>query len=283
MLVHAAAGGQGTPLALAGCGLCVYLGADVLDNVVDRELSARWAEYGPSQALIAAVTFLTPLAAAALDEFDAPPETRRALQGALLDGLLAMSAGQVEDLAFEGRADVTIAESDAMVLRKSGAEWAFFAQAGALLAGAPPEVCEAYATFGREIGATSQILSDCADLAGSDGFSRDLATGKRTLPVVFALATLPGPDRAVLLDHLVAAPHDPARQAAARHMLGAAGAFHYGALVAEKHRRRALAALGEASPSGPAGQALLDFAEISALERTTSDGTFSARLAAGNG
>jgi geranylgeranyl diphosphate synthase type I len=283
LLVHAAAGGSGTPLPLAGSCLCVYLGADVLDNIVDRELSARWADHGPSQALIAAVTFLTPLAARALSELDALPATRQALQDALVDGLLAMSAGQTADLAFEGRADVTIADCQVMLLGKSGAEWAFFARASALLAGAPPEVCESYATFGRELAATSQILSDCADLAGGGTTSRDLAAGKRTLPIVYAVSTLPDAARAELLDHLTAAPNDPARHPAARHLLGAAGAFHYGALAAEVHRRRALTALREAHPMGPAGQALHDFAEVSAIARRPAEGAASSRPLVGGG
>jgi geranylgeranyl pyrophosphate synthase len=271
LLVHAAAGGDGTPYPLAGCGLCLYLGADVLDNVVDRELSQRWVIQGPSQALIAAVTFGAPLAARALAALDAPPATRLALVDALIDAQLKMSAGQSADLSFEGRTDVTLADCEAIVLGKSGAQWAFFTRAGATLAGATPEVCEAYAVFGRELGATSQIHSDCADLAGADGESHDLATGKRTLPVVYALATLPDVARAELLGHLAAAPHDPVRRLAACRLLGEAGAFHYGALAAEVHRQRALAALGEARPAGPAAHALYEFAETSAFMRRPAD------------
>jgi geranylgeranyl diphosphate synthase, type I len=271
LLVHAAAGGEGTPLPLAGCGLCLYLGADVLDDVVDRELSPRWASHGPSQALLTAVTFVAPLAARALAALNAPPATRLALADALIDAHLTMSAGESADLAFEGRTDVTLADCDAMVQGKAGAEWAFFARAGAILAGAAPEVCEAYATFGRELGATSQILSDCADLAGANGVSHDLATGKRTLPIVCALATLRDVARAELLDHLAAAPHDPIRRLAVCRLLGQAGAFHYSALAAEVHRRRALAALGEARPAEPAAHALYDFAETFAFIKRPAD------------
>jgi geranylgeranyl diphosphate synthase, type I len=278
LVVHAAAGGDGTPLALAGCGLCLYLGADVLDDVVDRELSPRWASHGPSQALIAAVTFVAPLAARALAALDVPPATRLALADALIDAHLTMSAGESADLAFEGRTDVMLADCDAMVQDKSGAEWAFFARAGAILAGATPEVCEAYTTFGRELGVTSQILSDCADLAGADGVSHDLTTGKRTLPIVYALATLPDVACAELLGHLAAAPHDPLRCLAVRRLLDQAGAFHYGALAAEVHRRRALAALGEARPAGPAAHALSDFAETLAFVRRPADDATPSRL-----
>jgi geranylgeranyl diphosphate synthase, type I len=257
LFTYAAAGEVGpSPVPLAGCCLCLYLGADVLDNVLDRELSERWAGYGSGQAILAGVTLLTPLASATLAELDVSPQVRLTLQDALVETLLTMSAGQSDDTSFEGHDDVTLAACETMVLAKSGAELSFFARAGAVLAGASPEVCEAYAVFGRELGATIQITSDCADLG--DQVSRDLATGKRTLPVVYGLSTMSALDRGELLGHLGAAPHDPDRNRAACRLLRRAGALHFGALAAEVHRQRALSALHSAHPSGPSARALYD-------------------------
>jgi len=264
--VYGAAGGwDPLPLPLAAACLCVYLGADVLDNVVDRELPDRWADHGPNQALLAGVTFLTPLAAACLTELDAPPATRLAIHDALTDALLAMSAGQAADVAFEGRDDVTLADCEAMVLAKSGAEWALFARAGALLAGTPEAVCDAYTNFGRELGATAQLTSDCADLGDEAG--RDLATGKRTLPIVYALATLTEPTRGDLLGHLAAARECEAHREAVRRLLRETGAFYYGALAAEVHRQQALAALRSAAPVGPTADLLYALVEGFAIGR----------------
>ena len=259
LAVYAAAGGAGAaPLALAASCLCVYLGADVLDNVVDRELSEDWTEAGPNQAILAGVTFLTPLAVAALAELDGPHALRLAAQDALVDALITMGAGQSADVAFEDCTDITLASCEAMVLAKSGAEWALFARLGALLAGAEPAVCDAYATVGRELGATTQIISDGADVAALNE-GRDLATGKRTLPIVYGLLTLTDADRTDLLGHLDAAVHDPVRKRAARDMLLAAGVLHFVALAAEAHRQRALAALRSVDPTGPAGKHLYDW------------------------
>ncbi len=256
----AASGAEGRPLPLAGSCLCVYLGADLLDNVIDRELSARWIAAGPNQAILTGVTFLTPLAVTALSELDVPATQRALVQDALTDALLAMAAGQSADVAFEGRGDVTLADCEAMVYAKSGVEFGCFARLGALLAGASPASCEAYATFGRELGTTAQLISDCADLTeGAEG--KDLATGKRTLPVVYALSTLPEPDRTDLLGHLAAAPREPARKHAARETLVAAGGLQFGALTAEVHRQRALTALRAAQPAGAAAKLLYDWVE----------------------
>src|SRR5262249_33221550 len=252
------------PLA-AAC-LCVYLGADVLDNIVDRELSDRWSDVGPNQALLAGVTFLTPLAAACLDELTTPAATRLAIHDALIDALLTMSAGQSADVAFEGRDDVALDACDAMVLAKSGAEWALFARVGALLAEAPAAVCDAYTAFGRELGATCQLISDCADL-GDSAAGRDLATGKRTLPIVYALAALAAPARAALLGHLAAASSDAEHRNAARQLVLDTGGIRFGALAAEVHRQRALAALRSAEATGPAAGFLYALAERFAIGR----------------
>jgi geranylgeranyl diphosphate synthase type I len=264
LMVHAAAGGDGPgPLPVAAACLCVYLGADVLDNVVDRELTEHWAAHGANQALLVAVTFGAPLAMACLDELEGPLERRLAAQRALIDTMLTMSAGQSADVAFEGRDNVSLDACEAMVVAKSGAEWSLFARLGALAAGAPSDVCEAYGTFGRELGSAVQLTSDSADLVHG-GPGRDLASGKRTLPIVHALSVLPDAKRAELLGHL-AAPHDAERRRAARRLLLEAGSFHFGALAAEVHRRRALTALRAAGPAGPPARFLHDLAEDLAI------------------
>ncbi|HEV2127129.1 MAG TPA: polyprenyl synthetase family protein, partial [Thermomicrobiales bacterium] len=221
----AAGGGDDLPLPVTAACLCVYLGADVLDNVIDRELSDRWEEHGAHQALLAGVTVLTPLSIACLGELNGPIERRLAAQRILIDTLITMAAGEVADVAFEGRDDVSLDACEAMVLAKSGAECSLFAQVGAIVAGAPSDVCDAYATFGRELGAAIQLVSDCADLATGDE-GRDLVSGKRTLPIVHALTVLPDAKRAELRDHL-AASDDDERRRAARQMLLDAGSFHF--------------------------------------------------------
>jgi geranylgeranyl diphosphate synthase type I len=200
------------------------------------------------------------LAPSAIGELNLVSRVRLALHDWLAQALLAMLAGQSDDIAFEGRDDVSLSASEAMLMDKSGAELAFFARAGALLAGAPADVCDAYADFGRHWGTMIQVLSDCADLARDGAESRDLATGKRTLPVLYTIATLSGPARTEFLSHLDAAPVDPLRAQAARRTLSDTGAFHYGALAAEAHRYRALTALRAANPVGAAASTLFNLA-----------------------
>jgi len=268
-LTYLAAGGAGhPPLALAGCCLCVYLGADVLDNVADRELPPRWAAHGPAQATLTGSTLLAAFALDALGELEASVPVRAVVERALAGALIEMSAGQADDLASEGRDDVTLDACEGILLGKSGAQAAFFARAGAIVAGASVDVYEAYARFGRSLGAAGQLASDCGDLFSDDGeVSRDLAAGKRTLPIVYALAVLPPDGRETLLGHLDAAPADPNRAGAARQMMLDAGALQYGALRVEVYRARALAALDTAKPLGHVAPTLQRLAAATSLLR----------------
>ncbi len=245
---YRAAGGRGIPWPLAGACLCLYLGADVLDNVMDRELPDVWGPHGPALATLAGATFIG-LAPMALAELDAAPALRRSLDAALTEVLMEMSAGQTDDLEQEGRPEVTLGDCERMVLRKSGAEAAFFARAGALAAGASAEACDAYAELGLHVGAALQILSDCADLLGDD--SHDLAAAKRTLPIVFALAALQGEARSALLDELDRATRDPDVRRGLHRRVLEVGGLQYAVLVARVHQQRALAALGAAGSQDP--------------------------------
>lgn len=256
--VYAAAGGNGdVPLPIAAACLCLYLGADVLDNVVDAELSDLWTEVGPTPAILAAVTVGSPLALACLQDFEGPTDLRSTAHELMIDAMLEMSAGEIADVALAKRDDISLDECEAVVVAKSGAEWALFAQMGALVAGAPPATCEAYATFGRELGTSIQLTSDSADLVVG-GDARDFASGTRTLPIVHALSVYSGAARTELLGHLNAAACDGERRQRARRMLLDSGSFRYGALVTEVHRQRSLAALRTANPAEPHACVLYD-------------------------
>lgn len=250
ILVHAACGGdEDAATRLAAACTLVYLGADLLDNLMDDELPQRWSSRGPAQATLAAATLLAALPRVALDraEQDGIPATRIArLQRSLTATLLTMSAGQHDDLAPEPEADLEAARSVAE--RKAGAEFAFFAEAGAAAATDDDEVVAAYRSFGREVGAAGQIASDLGDVLAPGG-SRDLAGGKRTLPVVHALAT---GDRARLEGLLEDARHSSDAHAAVRELLVSAGSVHYTALAVGVYASRARRALSAARPlSGP--------------------------------
>jgi hypothetical protein len=244
LLVHAAlAGTEAAAVPLAGACTLLYLGADLLDNVADDEVPAEWDGRSGAEMQLAASTYLAPLYQLALGRL----ETSAGIDGARLwtlaslfrDALLEMSAGQHEDIRHGTGDDVTPEASRLTVERKSGAELALFAQAGAMLATDDVETAAHFAGFGRCLGAASQIGSDVADL-WSDGASRDLTNGKRTLPVAHAIARAEGADRERLLALLARCRVEPAAHAEVRERLLDAGSVRYTALVIELFRQRAL-------------------------------------------
>jgi octaprenyl-diphosphate synthase len=92
-----------------------------------------------------------------------------------------------------------------MISAKTAELCACSCELGAHHAGATPEVTEAMATFGRELGIAFQITDDVLDLAGNEqatgkSLGRDLAQQKPTLPIIRLLECLPLAER----DHVLA-------------------------------------------------------------------------------
>ena len=259
LLVHAAITGDERPaLPVAGACTLLYLGADLFDNLIDDELPPGWHARDPAEASLAATTLLAALpqlALARLGEQRTPPARLWDLAHLFAETLLAMSAGEHEDLLFTGRDGVGVEACRAVAERKSGSEFALFARAGAMLATGDPAVAEKYAAFGECLGTARQICTDVWDIWEGEN-SQDLLNGKRTLPIVHALRTLRGEPRRRLQDLLEAVANGAKRHGEVRKMLLAAGSVHYAALVVGVYRRRARDYLAAASPQEPAGGAL---------------------------
>jgi geranylgeranyl diphosphate synthase, type I len=274
LLVHAAiTGDEGSALPVAGACTLLYLGADLFDNVIDRELPSVWNAHDPAEANLAAATLLTTLPQLALARLRGTPPARLwSLAHLFAETLLTMSAGEHEDLLFTNWSGVEPEMCRAMVERKAGSEFALFAKAGAMLATEDPAIIEEYAAFGLCLGTAGQICSDAGDIWG-ERISRDLLNGRRTLPVVHALSTPRGEVRERLQELLGAARESAGCHDEVRALLAAAGSMHYTTLVVEVYRQRASNHLAAASPREPAGRnlrMLLDGASLLPLGQDAS-------------
>jgi len=146
--------------------------------------------------------------------------------------------GQVLDMLFEGRADVSEAEYMRMVSGKTGALLEASMKVGALLGKGEPEQVRALAEYGRLIGVAFQMRDDVLGVAGEQGkfgkpIGSDVREGKRTLIVVRALATAPQEDKSTLLRALGKQDLSEAELKVAIDVLKRAGAIDY---VAERAR-----------------------------------------------
>ena len=259
LLVHAAITGDERPaLPVAGACTLLYHGADLFDHLIDHELPPEWNTRDPAEASLAATTLLAALpqlAVARLRDQGTPPARLWALSHRFAETLLTMSAGEHEDLLFTEQGDVRPEMCKTMTERKSGAEFALFAGAGARLATEDIELIEEYTAFGLCFGTATQICSDVWDIWKGEN-SPDLLNGRRTLPIIHALYTLRGESRERLQELLELVREGAERHDDVRKLLLAAGSVHYTGLIVEIYRQRARHHLDAASPREPAGQAL---------------------------
>lgn len=165
---------------------------DVMDGDTERRHKpTAWAAFGRSEAILAGDALLV-LASEVLAESGAAAATSaiRCLHAATR----RLIAGQMADLAFESRRDVTVAECLGMAQDKTGALLSCAASLGAVLAGGPAEVTLGLSEFGDHLGLAFQLEDDLLGIWGDPAVTgkpirSDLRSAKKSLPVVAALGS----------------------------------------------------------------------------------------------
>ena len=164
------------------------------DDIIDGDLQRRhrptvWALFGQDNAIIAGDAMHT-LAFEVLLKADA---AGTAAASRLAAATAAMIAGQICDMSFNERLDVSVEESLAMEANKTGALLGYAASVGAVLAGAPSETIAALEHYGQQLGLAFQAADDLLGIWGDPAVTgkpagNDLREKKKSLPVVFALS-----------------------------------------------------------------------------------------------
>ncbi len=223
----------------------------VHDDVMDGDTQRRhrptvWAVFGTTSAILTGDALLA-LAQEVL--LDSPSRHRAAAARLLAEATRHLVRGQVQDVAFEQRCDVTLEQCLEMVSGKTGALLSASAAIGAVLAGAPAKMVGALSTFGAQLGIAYQLVDDLLGIWGDPAITgkpvfSDLRSRKKTLPVTYAL-TYGGPAGRELARWLadsnsrgLSRPSD-AGEAWAADLIEAAGARDWAA--AEAQRRIAAA------------------------------------------
>jgi geranylgeranyl diphosphate synthase type I len=164
------------------------------DDLLDGDLERRhrrtvWAIWGAATAILTGDALLALAHEIVLES--GSPGARRA-GGLLAEATRELTRGQVQDLAFERRHDVTLDECIEMASAKTGSLLAASVGIGAILAGAPESTVEALVRFGREFGLAFQLVDDVLGVWGDPAVTgkpvySDLRSRKKSLPVVFAV------------------------------------------------------------------------------------------------
>ena len=214
-----------------------------MDDAADGDLIAdEWSAQPAQMALVYTNLLATLPHLAAGDDADA--EFHRRLAGVLL----TMSLGQFADLE-SAAAVYTICDYLDLIAMKTGAEAAFFAAAPLLLAGAPTDACDAWSSFGMQIGCMAQMFSDVYGTFTTKAHN-DLLDGKRTLPVLYTFERLTGTElNAFRTDLDAVASGAAARLPAVFARMHACGAAQGALREVERLRYRAAVALPTALSS----------------------------------
>ena len=237
--------------------LLLYAAFYVLDKVEDREIDDVLFSGLEENVLINLTTGLILNAELVLSKLAGEekfgPATLNSLLVTFNRMALKVCAGQHLDLT-SGDADLSQAWRN--IEAKSGDFFALACWVGARLATSEPDQLESMAKYGRHLGILIQIANDTEGLWGRDGLDSDLARGRVTLPVAYALSVLP-PAKRTTLQRLIPAKTTDS-EASARQMILSSGGLIYLMLEAEKHRQQARAALGGLPIDEPQREQLLD-------------------------
>jgi geranylgeranyl diphosphate synthase type I len=230
------------------------------DDIQDRSELRRhrrtvWALWGEAQAINAGDSMFT-LAQLALAE-DRDHDPRVVVEGLreLNRTCRALCEGQYLDLHFERRPSVDLVEYFAMIQRKTAALLESCCYLGALYGGADDSLRRSYATFGRYLGLAFQIQDDYLGIWGDPArtgkpAASDIASKKKTFPLLWALGHAEGSDRA-RLEALLSAPGsaDEAETASVLDILNRWGVADHTAAEVSRLSQMALDALASARPA----------------------------------
>jgi geranylgeranyl diphosphate synthase, type I len=200
------------------------------DDLMDGDRTRRhrptvWAVFGSGQAILAGDALLG-LADEVLAE--APSANRSWAIRCLAASTRRLIAGQLADLAFETRRDVTLSECLQMAADKTAALLSCAASIGAVLANTPADLTLRLAQFGEHLGVGYQLIDDILGIWGSPEATgkpvlSDLRAKKKSLPVVAALTSSTAAGARLAALYLTDAPLTDAQLAEAADLVQQAG------------------------------------------------------------
>lgn len=166
---------------------------DIQDNShFRRGRETVWKRWGIAQAINAGdfLFTLSHLCMVKLSELS--PEMAAQAMHLFDSAAIRLTRGQYLDLLYEAQGDVSLEDYWLMVGGKTAELLACCCETGALIAGALHDVRQNFQKFGYTLGLAFQVQDDWLGIWGDETVTgksaeSDLMTGKKTLPVLFAL------------------------------------------------------------------------------------------------
>lgn len=237
------------------------------DDIIDgdrmrRNRPAVWAAFGTPAGVLCGDALLS----LAFTTLAAPGDDGRAL-ARLAEAVVELIEGQASDVDFEQREQVLPKEYTAMATAKTGALTGCACALGALSAGSDEDRADLLSAFGRHLGVAFQITDDLLGICGRQEVlgkpvGSDLASGKKSLPILAALAS--GTPAGRELADLYARHDELADQDLERatHLVYRAGGVDAAQQAAERELQQALATLTESDPTPRGRRQLAALAQV---------------------
>jgi octaprenyl-diphosphate synthase len=180
-----------------------------------------------------------------------------------------IAEGEVLQLLNANDPDTTEARYFEVIYRKTAKLFEAGAQIAAILARSPAEVEQAMAAYGRHLGTAFQLVDDVLDYQSNSAelgknLGDDLAEGKPTLPLIYALRTGTDEQRALIRAAIEEGSLEHLQQITAA--IESTGGLAYTARLARREAALAIEAIATL-PDSAYKQALRELADF-AVERT---------------
>ncbi|MGI6209306.1 MAG: polyprenyl synthetase family protein [Anaerolineae bacterium] len=248
---------------------------DIQDNSpLRRHRPTVWALWGIAHAInVGDVLYAAAHQALLRLRGTAPAEVILSLAEEFESTCVRICEGQYLDMGFETQDDVEWDDYVAMIERKTGVLMSYAAWSGATVAGAEQERAERLRAFGMEMGMAFQIQDDVLGIWGQEeetgkSGSSDIASAKKTLPLLHALRTLPAAQASELAALYRAPERDDRAVDRARELIEVSGARERCEELAGEWYGRALASLRAAQPEPGPAQALEEMLDMLARRRS---------------
>tara|TARA_B100001029_G_C14967397_1_gene398131 strand:- start:315 stop:1004 length:690 start_codon:yes stop_codon:yes gene_type:complete len=184
--------------------------------------------------------------------------------GQVRESCAGIASGEI--LQFHHINDLSTSPEDyyEIIDGKTARPFASGCSSAAMVASASEEKIQALWGYGMELGRAFQLVDDLLDLIGDETIGKprgtDVHEGKMTLPIIYALTMLHGPERSQLRDVLTNFSND--RLSELCELLEMAGSFEYSKILISNHVQRSLDFL-ESLHESEAKELLMEIAMIS--------------------
>jgi octaprenyl-diphosphate synthase len=188
----------------------------------------------------------------------------------LAEATNTIAGGEVLQLMGSHDPDVDEVRYLEVIRRKTAKLFEAAARLGAVLADAPPAVERGLADYGMHVGTAFQLIDDVLDYSGDEAtigksLGDDLAEGKPTLPLIYAMRCGSG-EQAALVRQAI---REGGREdfAGVHAVIRASGALDYAGAAARREAEAAASALA-ALPASAYKDCLLELASFSVTRRS---------------